>query len=268
MSPWAKSKWRLLLHGSADGATNMAIDEAIGTLVAEGASPPTIRFYSWSPATLSLGKNQPLSEINLEACKAAGYHVVRRPTGGRAVLHAREITYSVAASPSDPRLAGGVLDAYRRLSLGLIEGLKLLGVEVEQAGPEARAGEDVSAACFEVPSAYEISVGGKKLIGSAQRRTQGFVLQHGAIPLGGDVTEIAEFLNLDEEGKAVLRKLLRNRATTLAEVLGSEVSFHRAAVALATGFEIALNLDLQVGELTSREEALTLKLRDKYARLE
>jgi lipoate-protein ligase A len=268
MSPWKKSKWRLLLHGSADGATNMAVDEAVGTLVAEGASPPTIRFYSWSPATLSLGKNQPLSEVNLEACRAAGYHVVRRPTGGRAVLHAREITYSVAAPPSDPRLAGGVLDAYRRLSLGLIEGLRLLGIQVEQAGPEARAGDDVSAACFEVPSAYEISVGGKKLIGSAQRRTQGFVLQHGAIPLGGDVAEIAEYLNLSAEEREALKEMLQSRATTLEEVLGTPVSFHRAAVALAIGFERALNLELEIGELTSDEERLALELREKYSRLE
>ncbi len=268
MSPWAKSKWRLLLHGSADGATNMAVDEAIGTSVAKGSSPPTIRFYSWFPATLSLGKNQPLSEVDLSACKTAGYQVVRRPTGGRAVLHAREITYSVAAPPTDPRLAGGVLDAYRRLSLGLIEGLKLLGVDVEQAGPDARAGEDVSAACFEVPSAYEISVKGRKLIGSAQRRAQGFVLQHGAIPLVGDVAEIADFLNLDDEERESLRKTLRKRATTLEEVLGRAVSFHRAAVALAAGFEIALNIELEVGELTSQEERFVLDLREKYVRLE
>ncbi len=259
-----RERWRLLLHGASDGATNMAIDEAIGTLVASGRSLPTLRFYAWRPYTVSLGRHQPLEEIDLEACARLGYGVVRRITGGRAVLHAEELTYSVSAPRDNPRMTGGVLDAYRFLSMGLIEGLRILGVPVEQAGPEARAGEDVSAACFEVPSAYEITVEGRKLIGSAQSRRQGFVLQHGAIPLGGDVAEIVECLALAPDEREELRRALRSRATTLKEALGRRVTFGEAALAMARGFARALNLELVPDGLTAEEQKLAVELREKY----
>ncbi len=267
MAELKRERWRLLLHGSADGATNMAIDEAIGTLVASGKSLPTLRFYAWQPYTVSLGRHQAPEEVDLEECARRGYGVVRRMTGGRAVLHAEELTYSVSAPRDDPRMAGGVLDAYRFLSLGLMEGLRILGVPVEQAGPDARAGEDVSAACFEVPSAYEITVRGRKLIGSAQSRRQGFVLQHGAIPLAGDVAEIAECLALPPEEREALRKSLRARATTLEEALGRRVTFGEAALAMARGFARALNLELVPGELTAEEQRLVVELRRKYLEL-
>ncbi len=254
----------MLLHGAADGATNMAIDEAIGTLVSLRYSPPTLRFYAWRPYTLSLGRHQALEEVDLDACARLGYGVVRRITGGRAVLHADELTYSVSAPQDDPRMAGGVLDAYRSLSTGLIEGLRILGAPVEQAGPDARAGKDVSAACFEVPSAYEITVGGRKLIGSAQSRRQGFVLQHGAIPLRGDVAEIVECLALSMEERETLRQALWARATTLEEALGRRVTFGEVTLAMTQGFSKALNLDLVPGALSAEEQSLAVELRKKY----
>ena len=111
--------WRLIVDGEADGATNMALDEAILMDVVAGNSPPTLRFYAWSPPCLSLGRNQPLGDVDLVSCHAAGVDVVRRPTGGRAILHTDELTYSVSLLQTDPLAAWGVLESYRRLSDGL-----------------------------------------------------------------------------------------------------------------------------------------------------
>ncbi len=166
----------------------MAVDEAIAAHAGRGDVPPTLRFYRWQPACVSLGRHQPLADIDLARCAALGYDVVRRPTGGRAILHTDELTYSVAGPQSDPVLAGAVLDSYLRLSQGLLAGLEQLGLRVAKAPPSNRASTDAGPVCFEVPSAYEIVAGGKKLVGSAESRRQGWVLQHGTLPLVGDVT--------------------------------------------------------------------------------
>jgi lipoate-protein ligase A len=105
-----------------------------------GASPPTLRFYAWSPPCLSLGRSQPLSDVDLAACQASGVQVVRRATGGRAILHTDELTYSVTLSQNDPRTDGGVLESYRRLSAGLVAGLDRLGVRAVQAVGQRKAG--------------------------------------------------------------------------------------------------------------------------------
>ena len=121
--------WRLLRSTPADGATNMAVDEAILRVVATGQVPPTLRFYAWKPACLSLGRAQPLADADLEALQAAGFDLVRRPTGGRGILHVDELTYSVVAPQVEPRVTGGIMESYRRLSAGLMRGLERLGVE-------------------------------------------------------------------------------------------------------------------------------------------
>jgi lipoate-protein ligase A len=177
--------WRLILHPPRDGARNMAIDEALLEETAAGRSLPTLRLYAWEPPTLSLGFAQPAADVDRDALRRLGWGLVRRPTGGRAILHTDELTYSITAPETDPLMQGGVLESYRRLSLGLLAGLRLLGVEV-QADEGARGRAVRNPVCFEIPSQYEISAGGKKLIGSAQARRLGGVLQHGAFPLGGD----------------------------------------------------------------------------------
>ena len=129
VSDYPFATWRLLRSTPADGATNMAVDEAILRMVAAGQVPPTLRFYAWEPACLSLGRAQPLADADLEALQAAGFDLVRRPTGGRGILHADELTYSVIAPQVEPRVAGGIMESYRRLSAGLMRGLEWLGVE-------------------------------------------------------------------------------------------------------------------------------------------
>jgi len=261
--------WRLLVHGPADGATNMAVDHAILDAVVEGASLPTLRFYDWSPPCLSLGRSQTLSEIDLAACQAAGVDIVRRPTGGRSILHCDELTYSVTLPQTDPRSEGGVVEGYRRLSEGLLAGLHRLGVPAVQAVGVHTPGQDPTAACFEVPSAYEIAVAGRKLVGSAQWRARGGVLQHGTLPLCGDLTRVVDYLSLTDADREAQRCRLHLQALTLEEALGRILPFDRVVEALVTGFAQALNLALVPAELAPAERAWSVELKDRiYAALD
>jgi lipoate-protein ligase A len=266
LSIYPPATWRLIVDGEADGAANMAEDEAILTAVVEGLCLPTLRFYSWSPPCLSLGRNQPLADVDLSACRRAGVDVVRRPTGGRAILHTDELTYSVTLVQSDPRATGDVVESYRRLSEGLLAGLRGLGVKAAEAVEQRQRATDLTAICFEVPSDYEITTGGRKLVGSAQWRARGAVLQHGSLPLHGDLSRIVTYLALADAEREAQRQCLRLRAATLEEALGQALPFSQGVRALADGFARALNLTLVPGELTAYERALTAELRSsRYA---
>jgi lipoate-protein ligase A len=248
--------WRLLVDDAPrTGAANMALDEAMMDAVAAGESPPTLRFYAWLPACLSLGKRQPLSGVDLDHCHRDGVDVVRRATGGLAILHTDELTYSIATLPTDPRAEGAILDAYRKLSQGLVAGLRLLGLPAAMNPVDPLASKYTSAACFEVPTAYEITIGARKLLGSAQTRPVGRVLQHGSLPLYGDIARVVDCLWFtSEDEREALRAHLRARATTLAAALGRQISFAEAADAMAHGFAQALNLTLEPGTLTDAEQ--------------
>jgi lipoate-protein ligase A len=265
-SRYPAATWRLLVDGPADGATNMAVDEAILLAVVDGASPPTLRFYGWSPPCLSLGRNQPLADVDQAACRAAGVDIVRRPTGGRAILHTDELTYSVTLPQSDPRAEGGVTDSYRRLSEGLLAGLHLLDVEASRSLGRKPSG-DPSAVCFEMPSDYEIVVGARKLVGSAQWRSRSGVLQHGSLPLWGDLARIVDYLAFSEEERARQRPHVRARALTVQAAKGGQcVSFDDAARAMARGLASTLNLTLEPGDLSPQERKRAAGLRrDRYA---
>lgn len=256
------ARWRWLDTGAADGATNMAIDEAILRAVAAGLAPPTLRFFGWQPPCLSLGQAQSFADVDWEACVVRGYHVVRRPTGGRAILHTDELTYSVTAPESEPRVAGGIVESYRRLSEGLLEGLRLMGVPgVEAHHPEVAGNSPGEPVCFEAPSTYEVTAGDKKLVGSAQVRREGVVLQHGTLPLVGDIARICDILTLHPDPVRV-----RARATTVESILGYPVSFDQAAKAIARGLASALNLELSPGDLLPQEHAWAEELRqERYA---
>lgn len=252
---YPRARWRVLVEVlPRTGAWNMAIDEAVLESVASGASLPTLRFYRWAPPCLSLGKRQLLEGVDLASCARDGIDVVRRPTGGWAILHTDELTYSVAALPTDPRAAGAILDAYRQLSAGLVAGLRRLGSPAAMNPVNPYGVHNASAACFEVPSAYEITSGGKKLMGSAQSRPAGRVLQHGSLPLHGDIARVAAYLSFaDAAERDLLRAQLREHATTLSDTLGRRVDFAEACSALCEGFADALNLDLVPGALSDQE---------------
>jgi lipoate-protein ligase A len=264
--------WRLIIDEQPrSGAANMALDQALAEACAAGESLPTLRFYRWEPPAVSLGRHQPIDEIDEEAVHARGYEIVRRPTGGRAILHTDEFTYSVAAPAGEPRVAGSVMDAYLRLSEALLAGLTALGVAADKAGAHMRAGRDVSAACFEVPSAYEITAGGRKLMGSAQSRRAGYVLQHGSLPLVGDLGRLIDVLRLEENQAALLRRQLIARACTLAEALGvqpdsPQVQFSHVAAAMADGFATTLNLNFKAAQPAPAELRRAAQLiREQFA---
>jgi lipoate-protein ligase A len=155
---------------------------------------------------------------------AAGVDVVRRPTGGRAILHTDELTYSVIAPDTEPRVAGTIVESYKRLSEGLLNGLLLMGVPTRQVEQPDDHDRDQGPVCFEVPSNYEIVFDGKKLVGSAQMRKAGVVLQHGTIPLHGDIARISLYLAQHPDPNRV-----RNRATTVEAAIGRVVDYDTAA---------------------------------------
>lgn len=245
----------------------MAIDEAIAEHVGAEQEPPTLRFYAWEPACLSLGYAQPISDIDYDLLHMRGWDVVRRLTGGRAILHVDEITYSVAAPLDEPRVKGGVIESYRRLSQGLLSGLQYLGalVQAERAVRNSRGGH--GPVCFEVPSDYEITVQGRKLLGSAQTRRSGTISQHGALPLHGDITRICDVLAfVDQSEREKARKRVRRRAITLEEALGNQPDPLQVTGALAKGFAQALNLELKEAPLSQSEQERATELRaTKYA---
>jgi lipoate-protein ligase A len=228
--------------------------------------------------------------VDRERLRGLGWDLVRRPTGGRAILHTAELTYSVIAPMSEPRVVGGVIESYRQLSAGLMQGVELLGLnvraeknpkssqtpEAERRGqipnpnlqsPEHPSTPSPNPVCFETSSDYEITANGRKLLGSAQVRKQGVVLQHGTLPLTGDVARIVEVLRVDsEKERARLRERVHWRATTVEEVLGRAVTWAEAVAALQQGFAEKLNLSFEERGLTEREVELTAQLRaEKYA---
>ena len=271
--------WRLIIEESPrSGPSNMAIDQAIAEACAAGNSPPTLRFYQWQPPAISIGRHQDVAEIDHERVAELGYEIVRRSTGGRAILHIDELTYSVAASKEHPLMHGGIMDSYLRISNALLAGLQKLNVAADKAGSDVRAGKDVSAACFEVPSAYEISVGQRKLLGSAQSRRAGYVLQHGTLPLTGDVTRLISLLALSTTEKSALSEQLADRACTLAYALqvddaSPQLHFGLVASAICDGFRDELGLEFNVPshhkQLTPSElRRAALLIREKYANME
>lgn len=257
---FGQSEWRLLITPPLTGALNMAIDEAILYALAEGQGQATLRFYQWQPTCLSLGYSQQVTDINQAACAQLGYTWVRRPTGGRAILHTDEVTYSIITPITDPRVKGSVVESYRRLSRGLLHGLQTLGAKAVQAKKERSSPTKGGAACFDTPSHYEVTLNGKKLVGSAQVRRKGMVLQHGSLPLDGDITRIFEVLNISDADKLAQQEYLLTHATTLATALGYQVSFDEAVQALKAGFAETLALQLTAKPLSPYEETLVKKL--------
>jgi len=248
--------WRLLITPPAHGAWNMAVDESILAGLPSGRSLPTLRLYAWEPACLSLGYAQPLTDVDIPRLQARGWEMVRRPTGGRAVLHTDELTYSVIAPLSEPRVAGTVLESYHRLAQALVEALTLLSLPVQvnknSSAPKAAVPNPV---CFEVPSTYEITVGGRKLVGSAQARRKEGVLQHGSMPLAGDLTRIIQVLDFpDEASRSRAAERLLSRATTVETALGRTIAWDEAARAYIAAFTSVLGLELQPGDLSIGEK--------------
>ncbi len=233
--------WRLLPDAAGDAAWNMALDETLLESHRQGLTPPTLRFYSWTPPALSLGYAQPLSDVNLDACAAAGIAVVRRSTGGRAVLHRGEFTYAVIASEGFPASVAGT---YRMITEVLATAIARLGAPTAIApGKLSRAG---SASCFQSATQADLVALGRKLVGSAQTRREGAFLQHGAVMLTQRPAEIQDLLTQPSTG---------DDATCLADVLGMVPERDRIASAIAQAMAETWGITLEVGALTPWEAA-------------
>ena len=241
--------FRLLETGVHPGSFNMGLDEAILAAVAEGREPPTLRFYGWNPPTVTLGYFQGLDEeLDREACARMGVDIVRRITGGGAVFHDAELTYSIVLPESHSLARPGILDSYRILCAGVVEGLARFGVPAE------------------FTPINDVLVGGQKISGNAQTRKRGCILQHGTILLDVDVDRMFALLKVpSEKMKGKLIEDVKQRVTSLRRILGRIVGLDEAASAFAAGFSEALNIRLEAARASPRElEDADRIAREKY----
>ncbi len=260
-----RSPWRLLVDPAADGARNMAVDETLLEGVGAGTSPATLRFFRWRPACLSIGYFQPYAVVDQDACLARGVDVVRRPTGGRAIYHHDELTYSVTLPLAVLGRDRGVLASYRRLSQGLQLGLQRLGVAVTLApGHDQSRRPTHGPACFDQPSGHELLLDGRKLVGSAQVRRNGALLQHGSILFAPQLEPFLQCLRLQPEEERGWRAAME------AGVIGLR-SFGLAQPATITfaitdAFASLFAVNLVAGSLSPAERRHAAVLRErKYA---
>lgn len=260
--------WRLLDTGPADGAWNMAVDEAMLEAGGAGLLVPTLRFYAWQPAAVSLGYFQPLDQaISLEEIARRGFGLVRRPSGGRAILHKDELTYSVTVSEKLVPDGQSVMGSYRSISRGIEAGLALLGLgaELHDRKAEEMKAQGLPTVCFAKAAKCDMTVQGRKIVGSAQTRRRGIIMQHGSVPIHLDPEEHLAVMpgdGVDEASKAKLREA----ACGVGDALGRPLSYEELAVALAQGFAQRLGLVLEPGELTAWELERAQELKaTKYA---
>ncbi|ALS78849.1 lipoate--protein ligase family protein [Planococcus sp. ANT_H30] len=263
-------KWVFINSGAGTPSFNMALDESLLTWHSEGLIPPIIRFYGWQPAALSIGYFQKVEkEIDMDVVNRLGLGFVRRPTGGRGVLHEHELTYSIIVSEDYPQMPETVTEAYRVLSEGLLEGFKNLGLDAYFSVPdtaEKRADlkKPKSAVCFDTPSWYEMVVEGKKVAGSAQTRQKGVILQHGAILIDLDAEKLLSVFKFpSEEAKERMRMKIPEKAVSINSLRKTPATAEECIAAFKKGFEQALSIDLEPYVLTEQQLAEVKALEEK-----
>jgi len=242
----------------------MAIDEAIFQTHQKGGAPPTLRVYQWSEVALSLGRHQPLRDINIEECRRQNITLVRRPTGGRAVLHLNEFTYSLVVS-SEFGIPSSISEAYKFLSRGLLEALVLLGLPAEMGSRPAR--KPIPAACFASATRSDILCGGRKVVGSAQRRQAGTLLQQGSLTIRSEAELLFSLLNMFGQDRKLALDQYLDQTTSLEEMLGKPVGRENIVKALRMGFEKALGWSFEEGGLSHEETAISAYLEESYQKV-
>lgn len=263
------NNWIFIDSGKQDAAYNMALDEALLEWHAEGLVPPVIRFYQWEPAALSIGYFQRVErDLHLPAVKEMGLGFVRRPTGGRAVLHEHELTYSVIVSEDYPDMPKTVTEAYRVISEGILQGFRNLGLQAEFSVPESDSQREAlsqpkSAVCFDAPSWYELVVEGKKVAGSAQTRQKGVILQHGAILIDLDEDKYLNCFSYEsEEKRQKVKERLSQKAVSINKIISKTIEVEQCIPAFKNGFESALNIHLTSFSLTLEQQQYVENLAD------
>lgn len=266
-----QEEWLFINTHKNDPYYNMAMDEALLNLVSQGALPPVIRFYGWNPKTLSIGYFQKLEkEIDLEKVSAGGYGLVRRATGGRGVLHDKELTYSVIVPESHDKMPDSVTAAYKVISTGLLEGFRNLGFQAEFSVPRtkedrARLKDPRSSVCFDASSWYELVVEGKKIAGSAQTRQKGVILQHGSILQSIDVDELFDlFIFSSDRLKERMKRSFYSKAISIEDLTDEQITIPMMENAFYKGFEKGLGIKLKPFNITAEIEQEVSVLIEKY----
>ncbi|CBE68253.1 MAG: lipoate--protein ligase family protein [Candidatus Methylomirabilis oxygeniifera] len=247
------SAGRFLRMGASAGSINMGIDEALATLCRDSA---TLRFYAWESPTLSIGYAQRCDDIDLTACRTAMVALVRRPTGGRAVLHQQDLTYSLILPLRPPWTTYSIAESYRLINMCLLRGLERLGLKVTIGRRPRQAAGAPSPFCFPAISQYELLVGGKKMIGSAQRRFPAALLQQGSILLDFDPSGTVALLYPDEQAAAAGAI---GAVGSLREVLGRLPDRREVETAIRHGFASEMGIELVEGELEPEECELSMQ---------
>jgi len=242
--------WRFLDTGPLSPAGNMAIDRALLALHANGKSPPTLRLYQWRPPAVSLGYFQKRHDLDLEACRRLGYEVVRRPTGGRAVLHLDDLTYALIAGAPEG-MPSAVTAAYHLIAQGLLQAFRILGIEARMG--RERDDPHQTDICFLRGARGAIVYQKKKLVGSAQTWHASSLLQHGSIIVRPQVEAWLALVQAKGESPAALRSRLAARLTSLEEILGWTLKLTELKEAVRQGMSQALGVELQPGEIDAAE---------------
>ncbi len=253
-----KKSWKLLIEpGPLPGAWNMAVDEFLFCRV-EAAPATYLRFYQWDKPTASLGYSQTASKVvDADFCRRHGVGIVRRITGGKLVLHDREVTYAVASSDAEV-FTETLRESYRLISQALMHGLKLMGLAPDMAEASPPSYIRGMMPCFALPARDEIEIGGKKIIGSAQKRTGAAFLQHGSIPLEKDDGLLAAVAS----PSAAASPAPGAGMTSLSEALGRPVDFGWAVERLCRGFSESFRVSLEPLTLGPEDRASVGKLCD------
>jgi len=259
--------WRIIPYRKSDAFENMAIDEAVFLVNQNTGSRPTLRFYGWDPPAVSLGFFQDYNEgANEEFCRESRIDIVRRLTGGKAVLHENEITYSLVAGLDNPLFPNGILGTYMVISRCLIAALSEIGVraEMETSRPQAAVG-GLKSFCFSMPSQYELLVGGRKICGSAQVRSSGSFLQHGSLLLEYDPVRTCKAIS--NSGKTDHLLHMTESVTSIGEHVPTRLEPGEFCSVLKSAFERCLGVKIEEDSLAPEEEDLKRKLvEEKYSR--
>ncbi len=260
-------KWRLIESGALCGSLNMAIDEALLASVAAGESAPVLRIYRWNPATLTLGYGQrQTGQFDSAFCRTHGIDVVRRPTGGRAVLHDREVTYAVISPETSLIFPGGILENYRVISRPLQRALAACGLQADLVpGRKKGATPSRQSACFIAPSSYELIVNGCKMTGGAQKRLAGAFLQHGSIPVDLDLQILRE--TVGSTSPAACRQL-ETSVGWINRWRETPITIEEVEKAVIAAFASELPVQFETGSLTLAERQHAESLAgEKYVKI-
>ncbi|KRG14918.1 lipoate--protein ligase family protein [Lederbergia galactosidilytica] len=238
-----KDTWGLIDTGYQDAAINMALDECLLLWHSKDLIPPVLRFYGWTKPTLSIGHFQKERTIHFPGIAKHGCQFVRRLTGGSAVLHDDELTYSLVVSEQKPYIEESIRKAYHTLAQGIFAGFKELDIQAQFSMPEEHFTKERSAVCFERPSDYEMLVNGKKISGHAQTRKLGVLMQHGSLPFTMDREMLFDlFAFSTEELRARKRESFSSKAISMNEASGKQITYDEAVTAFTKGFETGLDL--------------------------